>query len=526
MATLTVGSGQQFATISAAVAASHDGDLVQVQAGTYTNDFATIDTKITLQGVGGMVNVVNTGGWDLPGDKGMFITNTDVTIDHFEFSGAVSSSGNGAGVRYQAGNLTLTNDYFHDNQNGVLANPNPTGTISIQNSEFANNGNPNGGAGTHDLYVGDIAKLSIDNSYFHDVWNEFNLIKSRAAETDITNSRILDLKSNASYEVDISNGGVLKMENNVIQQSPDSRNPAIVEVGAEGLTHTTNSIYLNNNTIIDEKGGIALYNPQNVSGQMLNTKEFDPGYIEMVRGSGVTESGTTHLSSEPTLDTSSPWSSSGSTPPPPPIASDQTLTGTSGDDTIAGGAGNDSVVGGDGQNFLTGGDGNDVIAGGAGFDRTNGNAGDDTVHGAAGADWVTGGQNNDQLFGDDGNDILNGNLGADTLQGGLGNDVVRGGQGDDVLSGGQGDDYMTGDLGSNTMTGGVGADTFRVFAHAGDDRITDFNAAQGDHLVLDPGTTYTAAQAGSDVVLTLNGGSHVTLAGVTLAGLPDGWVIG
>ncbi|MDB5446641.1 MAG: putative calcium-binding protein, partial [Phenylobacterium sp.] len=42
MATLTVGQGQQYATISAAVAASHDGDLLQVQAGTYTNDFAEI----------------------------------------------------------------------------------------------------------------------------------------------------------------------------------------------------------------------------------------------------------------------------------------------------------------------------------------------------------------------------------------------------------------------------------------------------------------------------------------------------
>jgi hypothetical protein len=49
VATLTVGKGQQYSTISAAVKASHDGDVVQVQAGTYTNDFATINTKITLQ---------------------------------------------------------------------------------------------------------------------------------------------------------------------------------------------------------------------------------------------------------------------------------------------------------------------------------------------------------------------------------------------------------------------------------------------------------------------------------------------
>ena len=36
MATLTVGAAEQFTTLAAAIAASRDGDLVQVQAGTYT----------------------------------------------------------------------------------------------------------------------------------------------------------------------------------------------------------------------------------------------------------------------------------------------------------------------------------------------------------------------------------------------------------------------------------------------------------------------------------------------------------
>ena len=57
---LTVGAGQQYATIAAAVAAAQDGDVVQVQAGTYVNDFATVTAKITIEGVGGMVNLVAT----------------------------------------------------------------------------------------------------------------------------------------------------------------------------------------------------------------------------------------------------------------------------------------------------------------------------------------------------------------------------------------------------------------------------------------------------------------------------------
>src|SRR5262249_31095649 len=106
MSVITVGSGMQFSTISAAVAASHDGDTIFVQAGTYVNDFALIKTNINLVGVGGMVHMVAT--TDVA--KGILTTKpgTNVTVDHFEFSGAANHDFNGAGIRFQGGNLTVT----------------------------------------------------------------------------------------------------------------------------------------------------------------------------------------------------------------------------------------------------------------------------------------------------------------------------------------------------------------------------------------------------------------------------------
>ncbi len=56
-ATLTVGPGQQFGTVAAAVNASHDGDTIDVMAGLYVNDFAEIRTRIVLQAVGGMAQL-------------------------------------------------------------------------------------------------------------------------------------------------------------------------------------------------------------------------------------------------------------------------------------------------------------------------------------------------------------------------------------------------------------------------------------------------------------------------------------
>jgi hypothetical protein len=110
MSTLTVGNVEQYQTLAAATAAASDGDVLQVQAGTYINDFAEITHSITIEGVGGMVNLFASG--QIPNGKAILITDTDVTLDHIAFSGATVRDGNGAGIRYQGGNLTVTNSYF------------------------------------------------------------------------------------------------------------------------------------------------------------------------------------------------------------------------------------------------------------------------------------------------------------------------------------------------------------------------------------------------------------------------------
>jgi Ca2+-binding RTX toxin-like protein len=204
---------------------------------------------------------------------------------------------------------------------------------------------------------------------------------------------------------------------------------------------------------------------------------------------------------------------------------DDTLAGGTGDDRLHGGVGNDVLDGGIGANYLRGGDGHDQIFGGSGFDDINGNMGDDTASGGFGDDWVVGGKDNDNLSGDTGGDIVWGNLGDDTLDGGFDNDQVRGGQGDDVLTGGAGDDFVSGDRGNDTVSGGFGADLFHGSQDAGIDRVLDFNLAEGDRVMLDPGTTYTLGQVGADTVIDMGAGNEMILVGVQLSTLTPGWII-
>src|SRR6266550_7081253 len=151
MAFLTVGSGQQYATLSAAVAASHDGDTVYIQAGTYLNDTATINTKISIIGVGGMAHFIADS--PIANGKGFLVTNTDVSVDHLEFSGATVIDGNGAGIKCQNGHLTVTNSYFHGNEDGILAGNISSGVVTIDHSEFGPNV-PASGYVTHNVYIG------------------------------------------------------------------------------------------------------------------------------------------------------------------------------------------------------------------------------------------------------------------------------------------------------------------------------------------------------------------------------------
>src|SRR4051812_31512032 len=72
-ATLTVGAGKTFALPSQAIAAAHDGDTILIDAGTYTDDFATIwANNLTLRGVGGKAHLVQSATGVIPNGKAIW----------------------------------------------------------------------------------------------------------------------------------------------------------------------------------------------------------------------------------------------------------------------------------------------------------------------------------------------------------------------------------------------------------------------------------------------------------------------
>src|SRR4051795_10471689 len=265
MAILQVGRGLQYSTISDAVAAAQAGDTIDVNAGTYTNDFpVNINKSLTLEAVGGRVEMVATesppNGKAIINIEGGNPATTNVSISGFDFRGAQVPDGNGAGIKDTVGNLTLNNDGFFNNQDGLLTGNDGTDTIVITNSEFANNGNPSDGGQTHNIYIGHVASATLNNVYVHGVANQGHEVKSRADTTTITNSRIYDNNAPASYSIDLPNGGNATIRNNVIEQGPNSENYYIIAYGAEGATNSGTTVDISNNTIVNDEPGVLLYN--------------------------------------------------------------------------------------------------------------------------------------------------------------------------------------------------------------------------------------------------------------------------
>ncbi|MBA2954850.1 right-handed parallel beta-helix repeat-containing protein [Nocardioides sp. MAH-18] len=247
--TWRVGPDRELRTPSAAAAVARDGDTVLIDPGTYVGDVATwTQDDLTLRGDGGRAHLRAAGAsaqgkaiWVIAGDR--------TTVDLVELSGATVPDGNGAGIRQEGTDLTVTRSWFHHNQDGILTGADPASDIVIRRSRFFRN--CAGDGLTHNIYVGAVRSLTVTGSYLWgaDTGHE---LKSRAARNTIVGNLITDRDATASYSIDLPNGGRSLVAGNVVVQGPRSENSALVSYGAEGLTGTP-QLWVVGNTFVNRR---------------------------------------------------------------------------------------------------------------------------------------------------------------------------------------------------------------------------------------------------------------------------------
>ena len=229
-AVLSVGAGGQYASLAAALAVAQDGDTIQVAAGRYAGDGVTISRKVIIEGVGGLAQFK-------PGDApsnglALFVTTTDVTFRNIEIAGVATPAGASAAIRSQAGNLTLVNSFIHDNQAGIVAGKDVSGSIGIYDSEIARNGTPDGRGANID--VAEIGTLTLRNDWVHDGSVGAEVI-SRADNTVIDGTRISQAAGNGASGIELPNAGRVTITGGAIEKGEFSQQAALVHIGGESV---------------------------------------------------------------------------------------------------------------------------------------------------------------------------------------------------------------------------------------------------------------------------------------------------
>jgi hypothetical protein len=247
---IQVGPDRRIKVPSQAAKIAKDGDIVEIDAGTYAGDVAIWrQNNLTIRGVGGLAHIAASGN-AAQGKAIWVIAGNNVTVDSVELTDCAVPDRNGAGIRAEGTNLIIRNSRIHNNQMGILTNPNKRSAILIENSEFAYNSVDYQATGSlgHNIYVGEVRSFVLRGSYVHGASIGHN-VKSRAANTYVLYNRIMDEDGNASYLVDLANGGAAYVIGNLFHKAKDADNSAMIAYATEGGKNNSSApLYVVNNT--------------------------------------------------------------------------------------------------------------------------------------------------------------------------------------------------------------------------------------------------------------------------------------
>ena len=257
-ATLAVAPGQ---SLGEALRRAADGDVIELAAGDYRGEVGVIEQKrLTLRGVlhdvGGRP-VLHAAGRHAEGKAILVVRHGEVQIENIEFRGSRVPDGNGAGIRFERGRLTVLNCVFHDNQKGILTSNAADAELVVRDSVFGQA--PRGAQLPHLLYVGSIARFTLSGSRFSGGAHG-HLVKSRARVSEVRDNQLVDGPGGqAAYELEFPNGGDVTVVGNTIGQSAGTSNPVLVSYGAEGYVAGPHRLVLKDNTLVNGAGRTAVF---------------------------------------------------------------------------------------------------------------------------------------------------------------------------------------------------------------------------------------------------------------------------
>jgi hypothetical protein len=171
------------------------------------------------------------------------------TVDGIVFRNIRVGDGNGAGIRTEMGDLTVTNAMFLDSQEGILGGE-PTGQrIAIDHSTFSGLGTCDDAPDcAHSIYLANRGSVTITNSRF-ERGQGGHYVKLRAPRVTITGNSFDDSHGHkTNYMIDLPNGASGRIAGNTFVQGRDKENwSGFIVVAAEGKEFSSDGLTIEDN---------------------------------------------------------------------------------------------------------------------------------------------------------------------------------------------------------------------------------------------------------------------------------------
>ena len=241
-------TGEGFATINDAVQSVRMGTAtILIAPGVYHQCTVQQGGNITFKAVQPGTAIFEGTACE---DKAAFVLRGQrAAVDGLVFRGMQVSDGNGAGIRTEMGDLTVTNSTFLDSQEGILGGEPSGQRITIDHSTFSGLGQCDQSPScSHAIYLANQGSVTITNSRF-ERGTGGHYVKLRVPHATISNNSFDDTAGHkTNYMIDLPEGGTGLISGNTFVQGRDKENwTAFIVVAAEHQTYTAAGLRVEGN---------------------------------------------------------------------------------------------------------------------------------------------------------------------------------------------------------------------------------------------------------------------------------------
>ena len=241
-------SGQTFARLQDAVDAVGGGSAT-IRVGNGRHQDCAVQTMGKIAYVAATPGQAVFDGVTCEGKAALVLRGTSASVSGLVFTNMRVPDFNGAGIRLEHGNLTVSQSWFRDSQQGILTGADPDGSISVDKSTFTRLGTCAGAGGcAHSIYIGDYGAATVTRSRF-EAGRGGHYLKSRAAAVAVLNSSFDDSAGHqTNYMIDLPGGATGRIAGNWFVQGPSKENhSAFIALAAEGKANTSSGLVIEGN---------------------------------------------------------------------------------------------------------------------------------------------------------------------------------------------------------------------------------------------------------------------------------------